>query len=652
MFSFFQQPVSDEANATAVVPEKSSNGKSKRIDHKKYIALALAQNKKNQDTTQNSESSSSEVLTESELKARQNRQKIDPLVDDVIHTYTARSKSGANARVKVLIPAADDPLRNPNASFAGARTFRGDDSEDEDHDDDPSDYSSAASQEEDDNASFVSAAQSAAASIRSRLSLFRRKGKKNKKRKENTSPQRLNADFDDKSVGGDQSVRSNASSVFGLSVSSLSVRKLINRRKKNRKSREIMGGRPRSILKRSLNSAERSPEFSVDGDCTGSNAAVKLERRRLPELLSLTSTLERDHAVVSPTPSNSKSTDSLEDSDDSNEEVNVVLDDKGDAPPGTPPQLNGIVRDAISKSGSVSRLDIPDFEPRLEDPEEPLLDALGQTVHTPSPEKKRSQQTTMHIIDPLDMEFFLKDVGEANRDSEFFEEDDVSSLSLSSCSSLSVSSTPMANDDYGVYEKKAMPSSSSYCAGDRHGKSARMTSILHGDISGPAVKNRNNTANFGAYEMPSSMQIRTTRTVSLLLLDPVLKIFEIVQVVCSMKTTLEEVLEKAKAAAVDDTLAKQKYTGLCNDSREAVSPNALVLRLAPRSELKVFASFTMSDKEMKQAMERHLLVAVPESSTAVECQKIRRMLWKNPKLQAWWHATIQLRQNKNAVSES
>ena len=631
MFSFFSTTEETPVSPVALLREKqaaANNGKNKKVDHRKYIALALSQNKRQQqpqDTTQNTEESSTSGPAT----------KIDPLVDDIISSYMSRhnSNSGTNARVKVLIPA--EPTQD---AFVSARTF-----EEKEDDDDAasscyeSEYSSAGGEEEDD-ASFVSAAQSAAASIRSRLSIFRRK-KKNKKKKKQKESTQNNTSYDDKSVGGDQSVRSQASSVFGLSVSSLSVRKLISRRRKNKKARNNnnngipleVNGRPRSILKRTLHSAEHAPEFSVDGDeyLTGSAATGKKQqeqRRTVPGLLALHGSTRAN--VVSPTQSNTKSTDSQSDED---EEENFLAG-QGAFPRGNPLRMDSSIKEALEKSGSVSHLNVSEFAPRLEDPEEPLLDALGQIVNRPSPEKAHPK---VNVIDPLDMEFFLKDVGEANRDSSgFFEDDDVSSLSLSSCgSALSVSSTPLAQDDYGVYEKKVITSSSSYCADKATGKSARMTSILHGDLAAAAAaKNRPAKK---AYEMPSSMQIRTTRTISLLLLDPVLKIFEIVQVVCSAKTTLEEVLDKAKAAAVDETLADQTYTGLCNDSREAVNPSALVLRLAPRQELKVFSTFTLSDKEMKQAMERHLLVAVPATSTAAECQKIRRMLWKNPKLQAY-----------------
>jgi type II secretory pathway component PulJ len=46
-----------------------------------------------------------------------------------------------------------------------------------------------------------------------------------------------------------------------------------------------------------------------------------------------------------------------------------------------------------------------------------------------------------------------------------------------------------------------------------------------------------------------------------------------------------------------------------------------------------------SEEERQREMEGRLLVAVPEGSTATECQAIRRALWKNPKIQRWWNKT-------------
>jgi hypothetical protein len=242
------------------------------------------------------------------------------------------------------------------------------------------------------------------------------------------------------------------------------------------------------------------------------------------------------------------------------------------------------------------------------------------------------------MIDPLDIEFFLKtDLG---KDDGPLEEDEVSTLSLSSCSTMSSSvnsavssvvsaSTTMSlsNDDYGVYRRRQVPSSTASLGTAR---SCRALSILNGEFDAAA-----------SYDMPPTMNVQSTRKISILLLEPVLKIFEIVSVMCSSKTTLQETIEKAKAAAVDDKLCKQTYIGLCNDVKVMSNPNALVLRLAARTELRGSLTVAMSDREMKNLMEKHLLVAISSKSTSHDCQKIRRMLWKNPKLQAyvvsgWW----------------
>jgi hypothetical protein len=155
-------------------------------------------------------------------------------------------------------------------------------------------------------------------------------------------------------------------------------------------------------------------------------------------------------------------------------------------------------------------------------------------------------------------------------------------------------------------------------------RSSRALSMLNGDFDAAA-----------SYDMPSTMNVQLTRKISILMLEPVLKIFEIVSVICSSKTTLQETIEKAKAAAVDEKLSKQTYIGLCNDVKVMSNPNALVLRLAAKIELRGSLTAAMADREMKNLMEKHLLVAIPSKSTSHDCQKIRRMLWKNPKLQAY-----------------
>lgn len=147
-----------------------------------------------------------------------------------------------------------------------------------------------------------------------------------------------------------------------------------------------------------------------------------------------------------------------------------------------------------------------------------------------------------------------------------------------------------------------------------------------------------------AYAFPSTMRVPTHSKVSILLIEPVLKVFEIVSVRVTRGTTVGDALKDACLAAVDQTLALQTYVSLCSDIKVISNLKSPMSKLAQRKLSSIEAQQQQAeDEEMRREMERRLLVAVPEKSNAAECQKIRRMLWKNSKMKMWWQATYNCR---------
>ena len=134
--------------------------------------------------------------------------------------------------------------------------------------------------------------------------------------------------------------------------------------------------------------------------------------------------------------------------------------------------------------------------------------------------------------------------------------------------------------------------------------------------------------------VPRLIRQHRDRPLSILLLNPMLKIFEIVLVDFLRETTVGEALSKARVSAIDETLSEQKYTSLCNRKQEIAAPMLPVSLLVEKIEKE--SSSKLTETEMRRAMEARLLVAVPSGSTASDCQLIRRVLWKNPKIQRWW----------------
>jgi hypothetical protein len=67
---------------------------------------------------------------------------------------------------------------------------------------------------------------------------------------------------------------------------------------------------------------------------------------------------------------------------------------------------------------------------------------------------------------------------------------------------------------------------------------------------------------------------------------------------------------------------------------------------SPPTELSRRGLTYRTDEQKKKDMEKRLFVAMPQGYTGAECRKIRRMLWKNPKLQRWWRQTDQYRRTQ------
>lgn len=151
-----------------------------------------------------------------------------------------------------------------------------------------------------------------------------------------------------------------------------------------------------------------------------------------------------------------------------------------------------------------------------------------------------------------------------------------------------------------------------------------------------------------AYNIPSTIQVKSHCSISILLIEPKRKIFEIVSVDIARGTPIGTVLEKACQKADDVHIRRQTYVGLCNTTEATMDMKLPVLKFLPSlndsssRQKKKKERFLSEDEQMKREMERRLLVAVPNKATARECIKIRGLLWKNPKLQTWWHNSAPL----------
>ena len=159
------------------------------------------------------------------------------------------------------------------------------------------------------------------------------------------------------------------------------------------------------------------------------------------------------------------------------------------------------------------------------------------------------------------------------------------------------------------------------------------------------------------YTLPLSMRgIVTHYSISILLIEPIHKVFEIVTVDVTRNMSLKETLVNACIAAADPILAEQVYVSLCSDSKvlsNMLSPVSKLIQKptdvsrnknirADNKNNKLLDEAKQKETLMRREMERQLLVAVPLKSNFKECQMIRRMLWKNTKLQLWW-STYQMK---------
>jgi hypothetical protein len=275
-----------------------------------------------------------------------------------------------------------------------------------------------------------------------------------------------------------------------------------------------------------------------------------------------------------------------------------------------------------------------------------------------------------YIVDPADMQRFLKSPASKEKEStggceRFSDGDDISSLS--SNSSLTLSPTSVVDKPNSRSGKAVGVRAKSLMSSKVH--SSRYLSLNESSELGLAVSRpRRNQASSsqslkslqhqGAaspqapYSFPPTLQLHTSnQSVSVLLIDPVLKVFEIVSVGVSADTTVRGVISSACVAAADNVLSRQSYVSLCvadyvisnlDDSARTV------LSSKPRNAVNKRGS--NNDESMRQEMENSLIVAVPQSSSAAECIKIRRMLWKNPKLQVWWQSMQRHRSPRSLAS--
>ena len=148
------------------------------------------------------------------------------------------------------------------------------------------------------------------------------------------------------------------------------------------------------------------------------------------------------------------------------------------------------------------------------------------------------------------------------------------------------------------------------------------------------------------YTLPLNMRgVVTHRSISILLLKPAQKVFEIVSVDVTRSTLLKDTLQAACVAASNPVLAQQTYISLCSDIKVLSNMTSPMSKLivqntssgAENAVVTVNPEESDADMLSRREMERRLLVAVPERSDPTECQAIRRILWKNPKLQVWWN---------------
>jgi hypothetical protein len=149
----------------------------------------------------------------------------------------------------------------------------------------------------------------------------------------------------------------------------------------------------------------------------------------------------------------------------------------------------------------------------------------------------------------------------------------------------------------------------------------------------PLLSTRGRTAK--SFVVPRPLPQQFDQPLSILLFNPVRKIFEIVQVHFVRDTSIGDTLSKARAAASDGMLSGQKYVSLCNCKLELSAP-MLPVSLLVDTTLDRSPDRRPSRSEKRKRMEERLLVAVPAGSSAKGSQHIRRVLWKHPRVQRLW----------------
>lgn len=165
-------------------------------------------------------------------------------------------------------------------------------------------------------------------------------------------------------------------------------------------------------------------------------------------------------------------------------------------------------------------------------------------------------------------------------------------------------------------------------------------------------QDKTQSSSLSPYKTPMHMQIDNSsgRKISILLTQSIQKIFEIVSIGVEQTTSIGEVLKSARSSAIDGRLSSQIYVSLCSDIRDVSDLSSPISELidwnqneyddALHNEPGGFGGTSMmtatKNEIMKKRMERLLLVAIPIGSNAPDCQRIRRVLWRNPKLQNWW----------------
>jgi hypothetical protein len=152
------------------------------------------------------------------------------------------------------------------------------------------------------------------------------------------------------------------------------------------------------------------------------------------------------------------------------------------------------------------------------------------------------------------------------------------------------------------------------------------------------------------------------QTIAILLIEPQLKIFEVVFLddLNLREATVGDALAKARANAIDPTLSEQKYNSLCNENQELAAPmlpvDFLLSNISDRAKTEKSNNIDMGNSDNTtnngSIHGATLLVAVPVGSTATEMQSIKTILWKNPKTARWWDQQDPLRPTRQLTTIS